>query len=371
MFLFVGNKNLFGEGGISIFRYLQENGSLEYLKTEHTDISAGFLCIDKEHARLFCVNERLSCEGIPGGQVLCYQINTQTGSLTLLSKANTHTVLPCYLHYIASDNKILVCNHAKRDWTLKLGKDNLGAVCSSRIFDDAAIEVFDVLSDGTIIGPTAYWIAPRIYEANDNPHLHSITFCDEKHLAFVCDTGSDIIYTISYDNGNLLPLGRVKAGTGEGAPRYGVLHPRIPVAYFNSEKQNALFVYRISDCSLIPLQESKVIDGDISKLEKSPIGQSAIAINRAGSTLYSLVRSTRSVSVFSVSQEGLIRLLQSYPVESDSPRALAISPDEKYLFVSCSTGKTIIRMRIDNDGYLSNRVLVNDTLSSPGCMMFF
>lgn len=40
MFLFVGNKNLFGKGGISVFRYAETEDTLVFLGTQHTDISA-------------------------------------------------------------------------------------------------------------------------------------------------------------------------------------------------------------------------------------------------------------------------------------------------------------------------------------------
>ena len=68
MFLFVGNKNLFGKGGISVFRYTENEETLEFLGTQHTDISAGFLAVDNKNAYLFCVDERIECNGVPGGQ---------------------------------------------------------------------------------------------------------------------------------------------------------------------------------------------------------------------------------------------------------------------------------------------------------------
>lgn len=370
MFLFVGNKNLFGKGGISVFRYTENEDTLVFLGTQHTDISAGFLAVDNNNAYLFCVDERIECNGVPGGQVLCLQIDSQTGTLKLLSRVNTHTVLPCYIHYISDKRRLLVCNHAKRDWTLKLDLTDEGALRGKKAYDDAALEVFDVTQEGIIMGPTSYWVAPLANNASDNPHLHSITYDADNCQSFVCDTGSNLIYTLSHDDYGAPVLTSVTNPNGEdSAPRYGVFHPHLPIAYFNSEKQNAVFVFEICKNEVHKLQVIPALD--LSGSLEEPIEQSAIAVNHAGTVLYTLIRKTRSISAFSICDDGRLRFLQSYPVHYESPRALVITPDDKNMFIACSTGKAVVRIKINLDGSLGHQTLEESSLISPSSMALF
>lgn len=370
MFLYVGNKNLFGEGGISIFRYIENEGTLEFLGTRHTDISAGFLAVDDKNAYLFCVNERLEGNGVPGGQVLCFRIDSRTGNLKLLSRVNTHTVLPCYLHYISDKRRLLVCNHAKRDWILKVDLAAERTLRSKKIYDDAALEVFDVTQDGIIKGPTSCWVAPHANNASDNPHLHSITYDAKNCQSLVCDTGSDLIYTLTLDDyGSPLLTSVVNPNGKASTPRYGVIHPRLPIAYFNSEKQNAVFVFKICENEIHQLQVIPTLEL-LGSLEE-PIEQSAIAVNHAGTVLYTLIRKTSSISAFSIGGDGRLRFLQSYPVHYESPRALVITPDDKNMFVACSTGKAVVHIKISLDGSLSHQTLEESSLISPSSMALF
>lgn len=370
MFLYVGNRDLFGKGGISIFRYNENEAALEYLGTQHTDISAGFLAVDHENAYLFCVNEQMECRGVPGGQVLCLRIDPRTGDLKVLSRANTHTVLPCYVHYISDTRRLLVCNHAKRDWTLKIGLTDEGALCGQKVYDDAALEVFDVTQDGIITGPASYWAAPHVSHASDNPHLHSITYDAQDRQFFVCDTGSDVIYTLALDDRGSPLLTSIADPNGEAsAPRYGVLHPTLPIAYFNSEKQNALFVFRISECKLISMQVVSVLDVDNSSLE--PIMQSAILINHSGNVLYTLARKSQSISAFAIAENGSLSFLQTYSIGIEGPRAMVITPDDGYIFVACSKGKAVVQIQVDSDGSLKSHTLEKTPLLFPSSLAIF
>lgn len=369
MFLFVGNMSLIGEGGITVFRYDPNSGATELLGTQHTDVSAGHICIDKPHSRLFCVNERLECNGIPGGEAVCYRINSATGDLVLLSRTNTYTVLPCYVCYLANSNRLMVCNHAKRDYALRLTSCADGLVRWEKVFDDAVLEVFDVQKDGSISGPSTFWVAPSSADASDNPHLHSITYDEQNEQAYVCDTGGSRVYSVSCEKGRRLSLLQtVTPDIEDSSPRYGVLHPRLSTFYFNSEKHNSLFVYTIANRRLIPLQRISVVQSESSSDARWM--QSAVAINAAGTVLYALTRMTSSISVFNILPDGRLLAAQTLQLLSVYPRSLAISPDGRFVFVVCSQGKSVIRIKISDDGRLFDQSIVADSLSSPSSMVF-
>lgn len=370
MYIYVGNMSSSGNGGISVFYYSKDEESLRLLNTQFPELSVGYISVDESSSRLFCVNECVETNDLPGGQVLCFQIDHKTGNLTLLSKANTHTVLPCYLHYIPEDHQLLVCNHAKRDWILKLNKTSDGDVSSQKIFDDAALEVFSVTQEGIIVGPTAYWAAPYASDSLDNPHLHSITYDPTTRQSFVSDTGSGLIYSFSH-NGRGAPawISTVKPNGEGSAPRYGVLHPTLPIAYFNSEKQNALYAFRRSECKLIPMQVIPVLDDESSSLE--PIMQSAILINHSGNVLYTLVRKNQSISAFAIAKDGTLSFLQAYPIGIEGPRAMMITPDDDCIFVACSKGEAVIRIQINSDGSLKSHTLEKTPLLFPSSIAMF
>lgn len=370
MYVYVGNMSSSGNGGISAFCYTQGEESLRLLNTQFPELSVGYISVDESNSRLFCVNESLETNDLPGGQVLCFQIDHKMGNLTLLSKANTHTVLPCYLCYVPENHQLLVCNHAKRDWILKLNKTSDGDVHSQKIFDDAALEVFSVTQEGIIVGPTAYWAAPCASNSPDNPHLHSIIYDPTTRQSFVSDTGSGLIYSFLHnDHGTPSWTSAVKPNGNGSAPRYGVLHPTLPIAYFNSEKQNALFVFRISECKLISMQVVSVLDDDNSSLE--PIMQSAILINHSGNVLYTLARKRQSISAFAIAENGSLSFLQTYSIGIEGPRAMVITPDDGYIFVACSKGKAVVQIQVDSDGSLKSHTLEKTPLLFPSSLAIF
>lgn len=370
MFLYIGNKNLFTEGGISIFQYSEPDGMLHFLKTQYAEVSSGFIFIDQKNARLFSVNERIECDGVPGGQVLCFKIDPLSGDLSLMSRAYTHTVLPCYLHFSERSSQLLVCNHAKRDWCLKLSCAADDTVCGKKIYDDAALEVFDVMQNGTLCGPKSFWVAPLSQKASDNPHLHSITYDEETGQFYICDTGSDMVYILALGKGgNPVLKSAVRPDIKSSAPRYGVLHPHLPVVYFNSEKQNALFVYQICEDKILPLQIARLMETD--QFPETRLRQASLLLNCSGTILYTLDRKTRNVVAFSVGNDGKLSRLQVFSIPWEDPRFMVTSPDEKFLFVVCSTSRVLARAQIGGDGRLFDCAIVNDTLPSPSCMGFY
>lgn len=370
MFLYIGNKNLFDDGGIDIFYYSEESGELKWIDRQFPNISAGYMCVDEKNGWLFCVNERIECRGIPGGEVYCFKIDNAKGKLIFISKMPTHTTLPCYVHFISKQNQLLVCNHAKRDWSLKLERDSTGTLYGRKVYDSAALEVFDISSNGEIIGPTNIWEAPFVNTSSENPHLHSIIYDENSDLFYMGDTGSDLIHIMSLKNKDtLLHIDSVNPAHNQSTPRYGVFHPTLPILYFNSEKKNALFALKIRGSSLIPFQEICVEYGR-EKIQ-GPLEQSAIAVNHAGNILYSLIRKTKSVSVFAIDKDGTLKFLQSFCIGYDSPRALLITPNDKNMFVVCSNGKCLVRIDINDDGTLCKNFLEETSLLSPSCITIY
>ena len=370
MYIYVGNKNLLDEGGISIFHYSEKDGAVTFIGTQYTEVSAGFLVVDAEKEYLFCVNERLECKDIPGGQLLSFKIDSKSGKLILLSSVPTHTVLPCYIHYIPESGQLLVCNHAKRDWVLQTVVTPDGFVESRKIYDDAVLEVFFVTSEGEIVGPTTCWKAPLPDDAKDNPHLHSITYDPRSKKSFVCDTGTDRIYVFDHKSNGNLELNEVVNLNDEAcAPRYGVLHPSIPHVYFNSEKRWTLYGLRVSDRGIFQLQVVNI--PNCNDILQEPSEQSAIIINHAGTILYTLIRKNQSIAVFSIGNDGTLRFIQSYFIGFESPRAMEITSDDRFLFVACSKGKAIIQVEIALNGKLGNQKIVEASLVSPSSMALF
>ncbi|MGO4276798.1 lactonase family protein, partial [Paenibacillus sp. TAF58] len=128
-----------------------------------------FLAFNKDRTRLYAVSELAEYEGLAGGAVAAYEINPQSGYLTLLNVQPTYGSAPCHLSLDSTESCLLVAN-----------------------FTSGSISVFPVDEDGSLgvmcdqhqhhgSGPNA--------SRQEGPHAHSIYPDSNNRFSLVADLG--------------------------------------------------------------------------------------------------------------------------------------------------------------------------------------
>jgi 6-phosphogluconolactonase len=95
-----------------------------------------------------------------------------------------------------------------------------------------------------------------------------------------------------------------------------------------------------------------------------------IHISSVGKFLYASNRGHNSIAVFSVSEEGSLKLISTTPVEGDWPRNFTISPDENYILVANQKSDNITIFKRDQKTGLLTFTGNEVKLSKPVCLKF-
>jgi 6-phosphogluconolactonase (cycloisomerase 2 family) len=357
-FAFAGNWNFIpGSKGISIFRYDDVNGTLETIETVFPDVAAGQQFIDRERSVLYITNEIDSRHGERGGggYVIAFRIDGETGKLSLINEKESLSSCPCYICLDSAKQYALVAHHGGSSYVTKISRDAGGAYFSKALFDDAALVLFRINSDGSLgeicdafIVPGEGLNGPHVF-----PHLHSVVADPSGKLFIVCDKGMDKIYTwrLDYEKGKMIPLGEVTVETGI-APRYGAFHPNLPYFYANFERKAVLYSYKYNPQTGIQNQISAVPLLTEGEEGASGIESSDILIHPSGRHMYAAVRGVDRIAVLDLDAEGGFIVREHIHCGGKHPRGLCLSPDGRFLFCANMESGFITSFSVRNDGTL-------------------
>jgi 6-phosphogluconolactonase len=203
-------------------------------------------------------------------------------------------------------------------------------------------------------------------ERQGGAHVHSAVPV-RGGLVYVCDLGTDEIYTYTVGADNkLTEKARTKVQSGFG-PRHLVPHPFKPFVYVVNEMGRAVTVFEehpTGDGPLKLLQTLSVVhkelgNGDGSKAAEiaiSPDGKFVFATNRG---------SQNTVTVFETLPDGKLSL-RSYAKAPSFPRGMALVQEGKELLVAGQTKTEVWSYKVGADGSLTvASELESDGISLP------
>lgn len=369
---YLGSWNVRGSSyGFTACSFDAEDGKVTPFHTGiGNGISVGSVCIDEDRGILYCTDEKpgYPFERIAGGRVYAFAIDPETGDLTELGHSSSFGAQPSYVKKSNDGKFLLVTNYGSKDaYSVTTYRGEDGYIHTKLAYSESNLVLIKLNPDGTpgccVDAFPMPGDGPRVFQST--AHAHCVQASPLGNLYAVTDKGADRVYMFKIDaeaerlvlcEGSPLSM---QAGT---APRYNVFHPTLPYFYINYEGRTFVTAFRYD------------MDGHLEELTtlnslpegKEPMGDSVVqsdfVTDGAGKCIYDLHRIVHIITVFAVDQAtGIPTPIQHYQLPPYGPRGCSVSPDGKYLLVSCTgEGGKVLLLPINADGTLSDPVQTLD-----------
>jgi len=380
--------------GISIFRYTDEDGSLELLKSVRQDIAAGQMCLDEKRGILYASDECGEREGEigGGGYVYAFRINRSTGDLELINRQDSLSPEPSYVTQTKSGRYLVVCHCADPFHVTKIVRREDGTFGNEVLFDDTALVLFPIGEDGGVGAPCDVVVTNGNNGLGNSPHsrrnvdpvsnhiqlvevisrLHAIIASPDGGIFVTLDKGMDRIMTFRIDEerGKIVMLHEYQVDDIASFPRYGAFHPEKPVFYSDNENLAQVNVYRYtSDGELTLLQKIPVLSEDPGLIDGKPAGCQDIIVHPSGHVLYVSISGMNQVSVVALDEDGKGTLVQEISSMGNFPRCVRLSPDNRFLLAGNMASGDIAVYEVAEDGTLTYTARTYEAVS-PSAIRF-
>jgi 6-phosphogluconolactonase len=301
--------------GISLYGFDPEDLTISLIEAYRGIENASYLSIDSGGRKLYAVSETMIFEGQHGGSVSAYDIEGNTGKLTLLNRQPTYGGAPCY-----------VCT----DWT--------GSLLFAANYHGDNVSLIPLHAGGALTSTTKVFIhegsGPN-HDRQERPHPHSILVDPSNRFAIAADLGIDrlVVYEIDYAAQLLHRRSDYQAAPGAG-PRHFVFHPKKPYAYLANELVNTISVLACDLDSPVPFTAVQTI----TTLPDDFQGDNTCAdihVSPDGRFLYVSNRGHDSLAVYAIDLSGdQLTFIEHTSTLGQTPRNFGLTPDGSYLFAA-------------------------------------
>ncbi|MET7997777.1 lactonase family protein [Amycolatopsis sp. NPDC005232] len=253
-------------------------------------------------------------EGDPNGAISALDVTTAT-SPRLLNSVSSKGSAPTHLSVHSSQKYVLAANYGS-----------------------GSVVVLPILAGGKL-GPATD--VQQHTGAERDAHAHQVVNDPTGQWVLSVDLGADSVYVYSLDTGSgkLALHQQVKLPSGAG-PRHLTFHPNGRHAYLAQELRPEITVlsWDAAAGKLTPLTVVPAVPagstGDLFPGE--------IAVSKDAKFVYATVRGPNTIATFSVSGGGTtLTLVSGVDTGGNWPRHLALSPDERWFYVSNQRSGTV------------------------------
>lgn len=341
--LLIGTYTGEGSEGIYLSTFNSKTGLLSKPRLLVATENPSFLAYSASKARVYAVNETQP------GSVSVFSWNESGTNLEELRTLESGGDHPCFVEVNSESNLLGVANYSS------------GTIALYPL--DADGEPSGVFQQATHSGDGPF--LPNQASA----HAHCARFGPGTNFLYAADLGADKIFGYSVDTDTGLGEQEIALSLKPGdGPRHIAFHP----------ERSELFVINELSSTIV----SASIDRETGKLtqidRKSTLpgfyeGKSYCAdihCSADGKFLYATNRGHNSIAVFSVSEEGMLTLLQTESVRGDWPRNFTISPDGKFVLVANQRSDNITVFRINPDNGMVTYTGQELKMSHPVCLKF-
>tara|TARA_R110001606_G_scaffold294493_2_gene442172 strand:+ start:201 stop:1358 length:1158 start_codon:yes stop_codon:yes gene_type:complete len=304
----------------------------------------GYLYISKNNSKVYSSNSTSP------GSISVYEWNESRSILKLIGDYPSNGNGACYIELNPSERLLSAAN-----------------------FATGGIVVYPINENGDVAGKaqTINHTGRGPHPNQKSAHAHCVKFSESGKYLYAVDLGIDkiLLYNINADDG-LLSQQRtaLKLDPGDG-PRHLIFHPSNQMSFVVNELSSTVVSARVNHIT----GEFEPIDKQ-STLPMNFIGKNSsadIQISPNGKFLYASNRGHNSIAVFSISENGKMKLLQNQSVLGDWPRNFVLSPDGKFLLVANQRSNSINVFRIDQTNgqlkYTGNKIYID----RPMCLKFY
>lgn len=289
-----------------------------------------WLSVTRDGTRVFAVVETVEFEGQPGGGVVAYARDRDTGALTGLGSAPSAGVEPAHLALSPDERHLLVANY------------RTGSVSVFRVEDDGRIGamVEHVQHEGS-----------SVHEVRQTgPHAHQILFDPATGLALVPDLGLDAVLLYAFDpaTGKLAEQRELRIVGAPGAgPRHLAFHPDGVHLFLLNELDNTLVLLRrtgdggkgfvaVTTTSTLPSGFAGHSQG--SEIRIASDGRLVLTSNRGD---------LDSIAVFEFDAAAeRLELAQVEPSRGAEPRDFIVTPDGAHLLVANQNSDSLVTFEL-------------------------
>jgi 6-phosphogluconolactonase len=371
-------------GGIHVFSFDEENGSLHLLSSIAPELNAGYICLSPDGKRLYSTDERKDAGGQPGagGAVVAFQLDSTTAALRRLNTVPSMGAFPAFISIAPDGACVAVANHGSYDATTRIVQET-GRFQVQRLYDDATVSLFPVGRDQLLQASDVAVFAQQhakgwkhetgldaIFQAS--PHAHSVNFDPTGRRLLACDKGADRIYVYGVEEGGprLKQLSVFDAPPGT-APRHSAFHPNQPYIFVINELMPTLSSYCITPSGALEfIQTVPTVSGDAVPSGRRNM-PSDVHVHPSGRFVYGSTRGDNSIASFSIDLEtGRLIPLEIVSTLGSTPRGFNLSPDGRYLLVGNQDSNEVRSFRVDSDTGRLQATGAKADIPRPVCIKF-
>jgi 6-phosphogluconolactonase (cycloisomerase 2 family) len=328
-------------GGIYLFRIDPGTAALTQLQVIGDIRNPTWLAINPAQTHLYAVSETDSYQGVRGGAVVSYAIDSDTLQLRRVGAVSSGGTAPSYASVHPSGKFVFVANYGG------------GSVAVLPVGSDGALgEATDVRPS---VGPRHHVVRavkdpPGQFAASDHegPHVHMVSADPGGQFVIANDAGLDLTLVWRFDPaaGRLLPAAMPVVAAPPGcAPRHFAFHPNGRWFYNLYEHDARVAVYDY-DSSRGGLKIKQTVSSLPSKFAGSNLA-SEIILTADGRFLYVSNRLHNAITIFGVGEDGQLHSLSELWVHADSPRNLCIDPSGTILYSCNQRGDSITSFHLN------------------------
>jgi 6-phosphogluconolactonase len=344
---FSGSNPGGGAKGIYAYQFNTTSGELKSAGLAVETTNPSFLAVSANGRFLYAVNE------VGGkGMVSAFSIDRAAARLTLINQVSSKGGGPCHLALDATGRWLAVANYGT-----------------------GSVAVLPVGADGKL-GEAAAFDQHRGSGVNkarqDGPHAHEAVFSPDNRYLLVPDLGLDQILVYRFDAGkgtiapNDPPFAVVAPGSG---PRHLAFHPNGKVVYVLNEMASTVTAFHY-DAAMGALQNFQTLSALPEHFTASAAAE--IAVNAAGSAVYTSNRGHDSIALFHIEPElDKLTAPEHTPTLGKTPRHFTLDPDGKFLLVSNQDSGNIAVFQVNpRTGELTPTKHMPVEQPSPVCLVF-
>ncbi len=348
MFAYVGSRttrerNARGDG-ISVYQIDTQTGALTLVQLVKDLVNPSFLALSANGERLYTVHGDLS-------DISAFKVDKASGTLTFLNKQSTEGKNPVHLAIDPGGRYVVVSNH--------IGS----SLAVLPIATDGSLEPLTQLVhlDGPI-GPH------RVEQKQSKPHFNP--FDPSGRFVIVPDKGLDRTFSFRFEDGRLTPANPPFVVSREGAgPRHIAFHPQGHYAWVVNELDSTVTAYRYdaANGALTALQVLSSVPDTYTGDSRA----SEIEVDRSGRFVYASNRGDDSIAVFRIDPaSGHLHFVNAVPSQGKTPRFFTTTPDGRFMYALNEDSDTIVAFSVDaHSGSLTPTGFVAQS-GSPVCMVF-
>ena len=320
--------------GIYVSRFDAATGKISAPVLAAAMTNPSFLTLHPTLPVLYAVSEVADTDGKPGGAIVSYAIDEQTGRLTKKNQQSSGGTGPCHLSVDRTGRVLLASNFGS------------GSVICLGLEADGSLKPVVEGTPGGFIQHEGKGDAPQRQLV---PRGHSIYPSPDGRFALTCDLGLDKVFVHSLDVGKatLAPHGFGATKTGAG-PRHFALHPSGRFGYAVNEKNFTVtaFAFDPNSGTLTEFQTLSTLPADVT--DTKGMSTAEIVAHKSGKFLYASNRGHDSIAMYAIDKPtGKLTFLGVEPIRGKTPRNFVIDPSGRFLLAAGQNSNAVTVFAID------------------------